>query len=106
MSQMIISLLYIIFETDAFTGFSNNFKTMTVAVGTRVYDENIYGMSTYNNINGIATIRVNTSGSSNKYYYDIITGWYSSVGSGMVGVNYASYEDNARYYKVNVIYTD
>ena len=79
---------------------------MTVPVGTRVYDENIYGMSTYNNINGIATIRVDASGSSNKYYYDIITGWYSSMGMGTIGINYASSKDNSEYYKVNVIYTD
>lgn len=101
-----LSLLFLYFyHTDAITGSSNNFKTKTVSVGTRVYSETIYGMSTYNNISGIPSIKVDDSHSSTRYYYDIILN-YSDNGGGGVYPNYASGYDMPERYKVNVIYVD
>ena len=99
MQQQINSL------NDAITGSSNNFKTKTVSVGTRVGSETIYGMSTYNNISGIPSIKVDDSHSSTRYYYDIIID-YSYYGGGNVSANYASNYDKSEIYKVNVIYVD
>ena len=84
---------------------SNNFKTKTVSVGTRVGSETIYGMSTYNNISGVPSIKVDDSSSRTKYYYDIIID-YSDNGGGGVFANYASDYDKPERYKVNVIYVD
>ena len=62
-------------------------------------------MSTYNNIRGVPSIRVDDSGSHTKYYYDIIID-YSYYGGNGISANYASYYDEPSRYKVNVIYID
>ena len=98
-------LLLYLYQSDAITGLSNNFKTKTVSVGTIVGSETIYGMSTYNNIRGVPSIKVDDSGSHTRYYYDIIID-YSYYGGGSVSANYASDYDMPKIYKVNVIYVD